>query len=147
MRILADENIDRPIVAWLRGQGHDVVETATAAPEAADADLIAMSRREGRILMAFDRDIGGLVQSDASPCRSKPPDELFPETGMSKHKEIAFEEEICAHIRARLGVRRRGRQQVRPCSCALSRGHAREPSPPRGRPSSRTTGHRLAKRS
>jgi hypothetical protein len=33
MRILADENIDRPIVAWLRGQGHDVVEAATAAPE------------------------------------------------------------------------------------------------------------------
>jgi len=51
MWILADENIDRPIVAWLRGQGHDVVEAATAAPEAADADLIAMSRRAGRILI------------------------------------------------------------------------------------------------
>ena len=67
MRILADENIDRQIVAWLRGQGHDVVETAIAAPEAPDADLIAMSRREGRILMTFDRDIGRLVQSDAAP--------------------------------------------------------------------------------
>lgn len=67
MRILADENIDRPIVAWLRAQGHDVVETATAAPEASDADLIAMSRREGRVLMTFDRDIGRLVQSDAAP--------------------------------------------------------------------------------
>jgi predicted nuclease of predicted toxin-antitoxin system len=64
MQILADENIDRPIVTWLRGQGHDVVE---AAPEAADADLIAMSRREGRILITFDRDIGRLVQSDAAP--------------------------------------------------------------------------------
>ena len=29
MQILADENIDRPIVAWLRRQGHDVVEAAT----------------------------------------------------------------------------------------------------------------------
>jgi predicted nuclease of predicted toxin-antitoxin system len=67
MRILADENIDRPIVAWLRGQGHDVVEAATAAPEAADADLIAMSRREDRILITFDRDIGRLVQSDTAP--------------------------------------------------------------------------------
>jgi predicted nuclease of predicted toxin-antitoxin system len=27
------------------------------APEAADAELIAISRREGRILMSFDRDI------------------------------------------------------------------------------------------
>jgi len=59
MRILADENIDRPIAAWLREQGHDVVEAATVAPEAADAELIAISRREGRILMTFDRDIGG----------------------------------------------------------------------------------------
>jgi predicted nuclease of predicted toxin-antitoxin system len=67
MWILADENIDRPIVAWLRGQGHDVVEAATAAPEAADADLIAMSRRAGRIRITFDRDIGRLVQSDTVP--------------------------------------------------------------------------------
>ncbi len=67
MRILADENIDRPIAEWLREQGHDVVEAATVAPEAADAELIAISRREGRVLMTFDRDIGRLVQSDAAP--------------------------------------------------------------------------------
>jgi len=67
MRILADENIDRPIAAWLREHGHDVVEAATVAPEAADAELIAISRRDGRVLMTFDRDIGRLVQSDAAP--------------------------------------------------------------------------------
>jgi len=44
-----------------------VVEAATVAPEAADAELIAISRREGRVLMTFDRDIGRLVQSDAAP--------------------------------------------------------------------------------
>ena len=98
MQILADENIDRPIVTWLRGQGHDVVESATAAPEAADADLIAMSRREGRILITFDRDIGRLVQSAAGPCRSKHPDELRPEIGMSTYTAIAVEEEICDHL-------------------------------------------------
>ena len=31
MRILADENVDRPIVSWLREQGHDVVEAAVVA--------------------------------------------------------------------------------------------------------------------
>jgi len=67
MRILADENVDRPIASWLREQGHDVAEVAVVAQEAADADLIAMSRREGRILMSFDRDIGRLVQSDSAP--------------------------------------------------------------------------------
>ena len=67
MRVLADENIDRPMVAWLREQGHDVIEAATMAPEAPDYELIAMSRREGRVLMTFDRDIGRLIQSDSAP--------------------------------------------------------------------------------
>jgi predicted nuclease of predicted toxin-antitoxin system len=67
MRILADENIDRPIAAWLRDQGHDVVEAAAVAPETADTELIAISRRDGRVLMTFDRDIGRLVQCDAAP--------------------------------------------------------------------------------
>jgi len=67
MRILADENVDRPIVVWLREQGHDVVEAAVVAQEAADAHLIAMSRCEGRILISFERDIGRLVQSDSAP--------------------------------------------------------------------------------
>jgi len=38
MRILADENIDRPIVSWLRAEGHDVVETSVVAMEAEDAE-------------------------------------------------------------------------------------------------------------
>lgn len=67
MRILTDENVDRPIAEWLRAQGHDVAEATTMAQGAADADLISMSRREGRILMTFDRDIGRLVQSDFAP--------------------------------------------------------------------------------
>jgi uncharacterized protein with PIN domain len=116
MQILADENIDRPIVAWLRGQGHDVVEAATAAPEAADADLIAMSRREGRILITFDRDIGRLVQSDAAPhpggvylrIRGAGPQlwdtfqRIWPriEYGLSTFTTMALEEEICDQLAA-----------------------------------------------
>ena len=50
MRILADENVDRPIVQWLRSQGHDVTEATVVAAEAADAELIVISRREKRIL-------------------------------------------------------------------------------------------------
>ena len=67
MRILADENIDRPIVSWLRAEGHDVVETSVVAMEAEDAELIAISRREQRILITCDRDIGRLIQSDSLP--------------------------------------------------------------------------------
>jgi len=67
MQILAGENVDRPITQWLREQGHDVVEANVVMPESTDAELIAMSRREGRILMTFDRDIGRLIQSDTAP--------------------------------------------------------------------------------
>ena len=67
MRILTDENVDRPIAQWLRDQGHDVIEATVVASEATDADLIAMSRLQDRVLMTFDRDIGRLVQSDSVP--------------------------------------------------------------------------------
>jgi predicted nuclease of predicted toxin-antitoxin system len=66
MRILADENVDRPIVNWLREQGHDVVEAAVDAREASDATLIQMSRRDDRVLMTFDRDIGRILHADRS---------------------------------------------------------------------------------
>ncbi|MBM4012120.1 MAG: hypothetical protein FJ286_12200 [Planctomycetes bacterium] len=67
MRILADDNVDRPIVAWLREQGHDVVEAVVEAPESEDGDLIAMSRRQKQVLVTFDRDIGRLLQADPAP--------------------------------------------------------------------------------
>lgn len=67
MRILADENVDRPIAMWLREQGHDVAEAGLVSPEATDAELIEMSRREGLILMTLDRDIGRLIQADSAP--------------------------------------------------------------------------------
>jgi len=67
MRILADEHVDRPIARWLREQGHDVVEASVSATEATDAELIAMSRREARILITFDRDIGRHICSDSAP--------------------------------------------------------------------------------
>jgi predicted nuclease of predicted toxin-antitoxin system len=67
MRVLADENIDRPIVHWLRERGHDVEEATVAAPEAPDAQLIDRSRRQDRILMTFDRDIGRIIRADPLP--------------------------------------------------------------------------------
>lgn len=67
MRILADENVDRPIVVWLREQSHDVIEAATTAREAPDHHLIEISRRDGRVLMTFDRDIGRIMQTDPLP--------------------------------------------------------------------------------
>lgn len=62
-RILADENVDRPIVLWLREQGHDVVEVAAVSPGATDEALIRLSRQDDRVLVTFDRDVGRLLMS------------------------------------------------------------------------------------
>lgn len=67
MRILADENVDRPIVVWLREQGHDVSEAAAIAPGSNDANLVALSRGQRRILITFDRDIGRIVHAQNQP--------------------------------------------------------------------------------
>jgi len=58
MNLLADENIDRPVIRWLREQGHDVIEVVCEMPGANDEAVVALSRRTGRVLVTFDRDIG-----------------------------------------------------------------------------------------
>ena len=44
MRILADENIPRSIVAWLRSQGHDVLYASETRAQTPDADLLTEAR-------------------------------------------------------------------------------------------------------
>jgi len=63
MKILADENVDRPIAAWLAELGHDVTEMAKVAPGSTDESVVALAQREGRVLMTFDRDIGRIVRA------------------------------------------------------------------------------------
>ena len=139
MRIRADENIDRPIVAWLREQGHVVVEAAAAAPEAADADLIAMSQREDRILITFDRDIGRLVQSDtarypgvvylrirgAGPQLWDAFQRIWPriENGIARRTIDVFRMTTRVHSRGRRGIRRTGRGGGSMAVPALRRRH------------------------
>jgi predicted nuclease of predicted toxin-antitoxin system len=61
MRFLADENFPRAAVAALEAAGHDVVWVRTAAPGAADADILAQATQEQRILLTFDKDFGELA--------------------------------------------------------------------------------------
>jgi hypothetical protein len=41
MQFLADENVPRPIVRWLRSQGHDVLYAAETRAQTSDADLLS----------------------------------------------------------------------------------------------------------
>ncbi len=48
MRILADENIPRAIVDWLRDQGHDVLYAAESRARTPDVDLLTEAERKRR---------------------------------------------------------------------------------------------------
>lgn len=68
MKILADENIDRAIVAWLREQGHDVLWVCSDLAQADDEELLAVARRESRIVLTGDLDFGELIYRQALDC-------------------------------------------------------------------------------
>jgi len=66
MRILADENVPRPIVTWLRDTGHDVLYSAESRKQTPDADLLAEAEAQGYIVLTGDKDFGELIFRDHS---------------------------------------------------------------------------------
>lgn len=64
MRILADENVARDVVAWLRTSGHDVLFAAEAQAGAPDVYWAALAEQEQRVILTADKDFGELVFRD-----------------------------------------------------------------------------------
>lgn len=56
MRILADEDIPRPLVHCLRDASHDVDWVIERRPGTSDKDVLRWARRERRTLLTFDKD-------------------------------------------------------------------------------------------
>ena len=61
MKWLADENVPLGTVTALRRSGEDIVAVAESSPGAADEDVLRLARRQGRVVVTFDRDYGDLV--------------------------------------------------------------------------------------
>ena len=61
MRWLADENLARAIVQWLRDTGHDVQYAAEVMASRLDDDLLLSAQRDGRFIITDDKDFGELV--------------------------------------------------------------------------------------
>ena len=61
MRILADENVDAPIIVWLAACGHDVLSMCETSPGASDEAVVTLAEREQRVIITSDRDFGELV--------------------------------------------------------------------------------------
>ena len=64
MRILADENVPRPLVVWLRDTGHDVLYSAESRKQTPDADPLAEAEAQGYIVLTGDKDLGELIFRD-----------------------------------------------------------------------------------
>ena len=64
MRLIADENIPRIVVQWLRGQGHDVLYAAEDRVQTPDADLLNEAEALGYVILIEDKDFGELVFRD-----------------------------------------------------------------------------------
>lgn len=61
MRFFADENLERPIIEGLRGQGHDVMTVPSEGKGTSDPDVLALSSTEDRIFVTNDKDFAELV--------------------------------------------------------------------------------------
>lgn len=64
MRILADENIPRTIVFWLRDQGHDVLYALESRAQTPDDELLTEAEAQGYVILTEDKDFGELVFRD-----------------------------------------------------------------------------------
>jgi predicted nuclease of predicted toxin-antitoxin system len=61
MRLLANENIPRLVVADLRKSGHDVLWVRESRPGISDEEVLSLGIATSSVLLTFDKDFGELV--------------------------------------------------------------------------------------
>lgn len=69
MRFLIDRCAGKLIAAWLRSQGHDVVESRERGSDPGDRILLEWAANESRILITIDTDFGQLIFLENAPHR------------------------------------------------------------------------------
>jgi predicted nuclease of predicted toxin-antitoxin system len=65
MKYLADENVARRIVDWLRSPRNDVRYAADEQAGDMDADWLRRAEAEGRLLVTSDKDFGEMIFRDS----------------------------------------------------------------------------------
>jgi predicted nuclease of predicted toxin-antitoxin system len=64
VQFLADENVPRSMVAWMRAEGHDVALASELSIGAPDIHWLDLAMTESRIIVSADKDFGELVYRD-----------------------------------------------------------------------------------
>ncbi|HVT82504.1 MAG TPA: DUF5615 family PIN-like protein [Phycisphaerae bacterium] len=65
--MLADENMDADIIAWLRGAGVDVLSVMETLRGASDEVILARANAESRVILTKDMDFGEMIFFDGLP--------------------------------------------------------------------------------
>jgi predicted nuclease of predicted toxin-antitoxin system len=68
MNLLADENVERIVVTWLRAEGHDVRWAAEGLTSTDDEILVDIARGEHRIIVTYDLDFGHVAYRERIVC-------------------------------------------------------------------------------
>jgi predicted nuclease of predicted toxin-antitoxin system len=61
MNLLADESVERQVVARLRQEGHDVLYVAELSPSIPDEEVLNQANSRSALLATADKDFGELV--------------------------------------------------------------------------------------
>ena len=61
MKFLIDRCAGRRLAEWLRGLGHDVLESRERGSDPGDSGILAWAVSEERVLVSMDKDFGNLV--------------------------------------------------------------------------------------
>jgi len=64
MKFVADENVDLPIIARLRKEGHEVYAIIEMSAGVPDDEVLKQANRQGVVLLTGDKDFGELVYRD-----------------------------------------------------------------------------------
>jgi predicted nuclease of predicted toxin-antitoxin system len=64
MRFVADENVDQPIIARLRNDGHEVHAVIEMSAGISDDEVLKQANQQGVVLLTGDKDFGELVYRD-----------------------------------------------------------------------------------
>ena len=61
LRIIANENVPRPLIERLREAGHDVLSVLESMRAAPDVEVLRVAQRDQRLVVTFDKDFGELA--------------------------------------------------------------------------------------
>lgn len=64
MKIIADENVDQPIISRLRKAGHEVHAIIEMEAGISDKEVLHLATQKGIVLLTSDKDFGELVYRD-----------------------------------------------------------------------------------